>query len=219
MNEKFISGYELVYKNKCRSIFEETKDVKELNNYDNFKDAIPKEIFKIIINKKQNRRQKRSRTKQKFKEILKLQQIIKNSEIYFGTLTLDNEHLQLKEDTYMRYISKWLKQHFIYVILNKDFGSKTEREHYHFIGLTKEEVEIKHCRSKKGYQILEFKNKNYELGFEPTLCKIDLKKDDIDKTTSYLLKLNNHSNKLGTKNRIRIYKNKYTEIFYKKTKQ
>ena len=36
---------------------------------------------------------------------------------------------------------------------------------------------------------------------------IDLNKNDIDKTTNYLLKLNNHSNKEGTKGRIRVIKN------------
>jgi predicted type IV restriction endonuclease len=45
------------------------------------------------------------------------------------------------------------------------------------------------------------------MGFEPTLCIIDLNKNDIQKTVNYLLKLNNHSNKITTKNRIRIVKN------------
>ena len=45
------------------------------------------------------------------------------------------------------------------------------------------------------------------MGFEPTLCLIDLNKNDIQKTVNYLLKLNNHSSKLTTKNRVRIIKN------------
>lgn len=219
MNTNLIGAYELVYKQRCHDLIEQLGDMTELNKYENFKDLMNEEIFKELNRRKQNRKNKRYRTKQKFKEILDLKSLIHGSEIYFGTLTLDNEHLKLKEDTYMRYISKWLKSHFIYAILNKDFGSKNEREHYHFIGLTKQETEKKPCRSKKGYQILEFKTKDYELGFEPTLCKIDLKKNDIDKTTSYLLKLNNHSSKITTKNRVRVYKNELVDVMYIKEKR
>ena len=51
------------------------------------------------------------------------------------------------------------------------------------------------------------------MGFEPTLCLIDLEKADIQKTTNYLLKLNNHSNKKGTKSRIRVIKSTQYVLF------
>lgn len=198
-----------LYQIRCKCLIEEGLALEELNNYANFKNVFSKYEFQKILNEKQNRKNKRYRTKSKFVELYRLTQYIKNEnkKIVFGTITLDDYNLNMKEDTYIRKIHKWLKQHFIYVILNKDFGKKNEREHYHFIGLTIEEIESKNIKSKKGYEIFELKRKDYQMGFEPTLCIIDLNKDDIQKTVNYLLKLNNHSNKITTRNRVRIVKN------------
>lgn len=196
------------YKVRCKKLIDNGLAYEELNNYSNFKDIFSKYEFENILRTKQNRKNKRYRTKNKFMDIYKIASFIEERKyIVFGTITLDNKHLNQKEDTYIRKIHKWLKEHFLYAILNKDFGKKTEREHYHFIGLTTEEIETKKNKSKKGYEIYELKNKTYDMGFEPTLCIIDLNKSNIDKTTNYLLKLNNHSNKEGTKSRIRVIKN------------
>lgn len=192
---------------RCNRLIENGLCLEELNRYDNFQDIFNQEEFKKILNTKQNRKNKRYRTKNKFLEIYRIAQYTDKSKIVFGTITLDNKHLQQKENTYIRKIHKWLKEHFIYTILNKDFGKKTEREHYHFIGLTTEELEEKQVKSKTGYKIYELKNKTYTMGFEPTLCFIDLEKNDIQKTINYLLKLNNHSSKITTKNRVRVIKN------------
>lgn len=209
---------ELLYKTRCKELKELGLANEKLNNYENFKDVelLTEEDFKTIIRVKHNRQQKRCRTKNRFREII----ILKNSlacktELVFGTLTLDDEHLKLKEDTYIREIHKWMKNHFLYSILNKDFGKKTEREHYHFIGLTlpNEELESKKTKSKKGYEIYELKNKDYKLGFEPTLCKVNLQKNDMKQTTNYLLKLNNHSNKITSRNRVRIIKSPLMKMF------
>ena len=129
--------------------------------------------------------------------------------------SVQKEWAKLKEDTYIRKIHKYLKNHYLYSILNKDFGKKTEREHYHFIGLTlpKEELEDTGKKSKKGYKIYELKNKDYKLGFEPDLCKVDLQKNDMEQTTNYLLKLNNHSNKITSSNRVRIIKSPLMKLF------
>lgn len=198
-----------LYQIRCKCLIEQGLALEELNNYANFKNVFSKYEFQKILNEKQNRKNKRYRTKTKFVELYRLTQYIKNEnkKIVFGTITLDDYNLNMKEDTYIRKIHKWLKKHFIYVILNKDFGKKNEREHYHFIGLTIEEIESKKTKSKKGYEIFELKHKDYQMGFEPTLCIIDLNKDDIQKTVNYLLKLNNHSNKITTRNRVRIIKN------------
>lgn len=208
-----IGCYEEVYKKLCTSLIEKGLALEELNNYENFKDLMSEEVFERIIKNKKNRQKKRCRTKKRFKEILLLKNSLKkDSVIVFGTLTLDNKHLNLKEDSYIREINKWLKHHFVYSILNKDYGKKNEREHYHFVGLTTEVLEElktsenRPKKSKKGYILYELQNKDYKLGFEPTLCIIDFDKDDIEKTVSYLLKLNNHSNKITTRNRIRIVK-------------
>lgn len=202
-----------MYKAKCKKLKDNGLALEELNNYDNFKDLMGEEVFKVLINKKQNRKNKRYRTKNKFKEIYLLKSSLKKeSNIVFGTITLNDYYLSLKENTYIREIHKWLKHHFHYSILNKDFGNKKGREHYHFIGLTTEPLEEMKTsenepkKSKKGYIIYELVNKDYKMGFEPTLCKIDLQLNDFDKTINYLLKLNNHSTKITTKNRVRIIK-------------
>lgn len=200
------------YQFRCRTLIDNGLAYQELEDYANFKNLFSKYEFECIIKEKHNRKNKRHRTRNKFIELYRIASYIDNQDkkIVFGTITLDNEHLSQKENTYIRKIHKWLKEHFVIAILNKDYGSLTEREHYHFIGLTTEEIEKINKKSKKGYEIYELKNKNYNMGFEPTLCIIDLNQNDIEKTVNYLLKLNNHSNKITTKNRLRIIKsNKY----------
>lgn len=203
------------YQSRCKYLIENGCPLIELNEYRNFKDMFSLYEFKKIMNEKQNRKNKRYRTKKKYKELYQIKDIIgNNAKIVFGTLTLDDEHLNKKEDTYIRKINKWLKDHFIYCILNKDYGKKNEREHYHFIGLTTEELIDINVKSKTGRTLLKLTKQNYELGFEPTLEIID---EEIDKTVNYLLKLNNHSNKVGTKSRVRIVKSpkaKYIILTY-----
>lgn len=211
------------YKERCRFLLKEGLAYEELENYDNFKDIISEEAFKIIVRDKHNRSNKRYRTKKKFKEILELYNSIENKskKLIFGTLTLNDYYLSLKENTYIKEIHKWLKRHFPIVLLNKDFGEKKGREHYHFLGITGEEIEQlynkdgKPKKSRKGYNIYELKNKDYKLGFEPTLCIIDFDKNNLDKTINYLLKLNNHSNKFLTKGRLRVIKSEMFKIIYK----
>lgn len=203
----------VIYKCHCKQLKNEGLALEELNNYANFKNLFSKYEFECIIKEKQNRKNKRYRTKNKFMELYQIKDLL-NTESYivFGTITLDDKNLSKKENTYIRKIHSWLKEHFIYSILNKDYGSKTEREHYHFIGLTTEELESKGSKSKKGYEIYELVNKTYKMGFEPTLCLVDLQTNDIKKTTNYLLKLNNHSNKITTKNRVRVITNDYYDM-------
>lgn len=201
-----------LYRLVCKKLIENGLSLEELNNYDNFKEVFSVEEFKKIINEKQNRKNKRYRTKNKFLELFRISYCLKNSKIVFGTITLNDHYLGLKENSYIRNIHTWLKNHFAYSILNKDFGSKTEREHYHFIGLTTEELEAKNVKSKTGYQIYELTKKDYKMGFEPDLCLVDLNVNDIEKTIQYLLKLNNHSNKITTKNRVRVLKNTQAEM-------
>lgn len=203
-----------IYKERCKELLEKRKQFQDLNNFEYFKDLFSYEEFNEIMRIKANRRNKRNRTKNKFKDILILHQEIKCSTLVFGTITLNDKNLSLKENTYIRKIHSWLKSHFLIAILNKDFGDKTGREHYHFLGLTTEEIECMHHKSKKGYMIYELKEKTYTMGHEPDLLIIDLKKNDLDKTTNYLLKLNNHTNKDSTKSRVRVIKKPLFEYLY-----
>lgn len=231
MNNDIIA-YEEIYKKRCSFLKDNGVALEELNNYSNFKDLFSIDIWKQIINRKQNRKNKRYRVKQKYKEILCLKDFLDNndekkSKIVFGTITLNNEYLYNREErTRIKLIEKWLKQHFIYSILNKDYGEKKGREHYHFIGLTQEKVEQlfnkkgSPKKSKKGFLLYELQNKDFKLGFEPTICIVDYSKADINKTIDYLLKLNNHSTKNTTKDRVRIIKKDILKfvVFYKNKK-
>lgn len=204
-----------LYKIRCKQLLKDGFSFDELNYYENFKELFTEQQFESILREKQNRKNKRYRTKNKFLEILKYRIFLndENCKIVFGTITLDNKTLSQKENTYIRKIHKWLKEHFDYVILNKDFGSKTEREHYHFTAITTEDIENTEIKSKTGRELYKLKNKNYTLGHEPTLEIVNTEEQTTDKMLNYLLKLNNHSNKVGTKSRVRILKNE-RYVFY-----
>lgn len=129
------------YKRRCRYLLDKGLSYEELEIYSNFKDLMTQEEFKEVIRLKKNRKNKRYRTKEKFKEIIELYNLSQdtNKNLIFGTITLNNKTLNQKENTYIRKIHAWIKAHFAYTILNKDFGKKgTKREHYHFVGLTLE---------------------------------------------------------------------------------
>lgn len=207
-----IAAIELLYKARCKILLKQNYFYEELNDYNNFFDILTEEEFDKIMRLKHNRQQKRCRIDKKIKEmILFRNSLLIPTKLIFGTLTLDNKHLNQKEDTYIRKIHKWIKEHNDYAILNKDYGKKTEREHYHFIGLTREELEETEKKSKKGFKIYEFKIKNYTLGFEPDICIIDVK--DKKQMREYLLKLNNHSHKITSRNRVRIIKNPLMRMY------
>ena len=57
-----------LYKKRCRELLKLGYSYSDLNCYDNFKDLVSEEVFKVIIRDKQNRANKRYRTKEKFKE-------------------------------------------------------------------------------------------------------------------------------------------------------
>lgn len=219
---KLMSVYQLI----CKGIIAkqgELKDYTVLNQYENFKDIMSEEDFKIILNEKQRRKNKRSRANTKIYEMIRFKKIAKslNVKLVFITMTLNEKYINREDRTKAKLIDSWIKKHFIRAIVNKDFGDKTEREHYHAIGITTEEIEPIYLengtpkKSKKGYPLLELTEKNYILGHEPTIQIIDI--DDITKLKDYLLKLNNHSNKTSAKSRLRDIKGikwEYFEIQY-----
>ena len=196
-----------IYQSRCRSLVSDGLTLSELNEYRNFQEVMSLYEFKQVMLEKQKRKNKRYRTKQKYIELIKIRNCLKiKSNIVFGTITLNNHYLNLKENTYIKNIHKWLKSHFIYAILNKDYGSKTEREHYHFIGLTTEHLIDTKINSRKGNRLYKLEKQDYKMGHEPTLEVIVLSENDMANTINYLLKLNNHSSKIGTKSRVRVLK-------------
>ncbi len=124
--------YEEKYKLRCKELTEQGLALEELNNYENFKDILSDSEYKLCMNGKQRRKNKRNRTKKKCIEMYRYALIINHPDqqkIVFGTIDPNDELLAQKEDTYIRKIERWLKNHFVYSILNKYFGSKTVKEH------------------------------------------------------------------------------------------
>lgn len=203
-----------LYKNRCTALLKLGLAYDELNKYDNFKDILSEDDFKLELRFKQNRKNKRNRTKRHLMELLRFYNgLDSNKYLVFGTCTLNDKTLGFKPETIDKKINFWIKEHFMWSLVNIDYGKKNERKHYHFIGITIEDIETTHQKSKTGYDIYELKNKTYEMGWEPSLLIVNFNKNDIDKTINYLLKLNNHSNKDTTSNRVRIIKKDIVKLF------
>lgn len=119
----------------------------------------------------------------------------KDKQLIFGTLTFKDKVLSYtSERTRQRYITWYLKNNTIHYIANIDFGSKNNREHYHFIALVDKKL---NCKDWK-YGASKFQ-------------LVPLKKEDLKRTKNYLLKLNNHSYKNTTRQK-RIIRDRNSDI-------
>lgn len=102
-------------------------------------------------------------------------------ELYFVTLTFTDDVFEsTNEDTQHRYARRWLTDNCRDYLANEDFGKKNGRRHYHAVVAKKSTIEP----WKYGY----YNIKSVKMG----------KKEDVYRITSYMLKLTNHANKLGT---------------------
>lgn len=143
---------------------------------------VVKECFKIYNANKQ-------RKKNNWNEICKwafaISKIVsfKDFKIVFGTLTFKDKVLKnTSQRTRARYVTQFLNKETFHYIANIDFGSKKNREHYHFLALIKENMNMKNWKhGSNKVQVVPFTKK------------------DIKSTKNYLLKLNNHSYKESTK--------------------
>lgn len=111
---------------------------------------------------------KRYRIKEKIK---------KYNEIYFITLTIDNEHIKNKKETFERKLKEIFKN--TNYIANEDFGKINERLHYH---------------------ILSEENINLDKWIYGFTSKFKTNQDtkDITRLSCYITKLANHTIKKGT---------------------
>ena len=187
------------------------KDKKEyykmLQKYEYFKDIMSESDFKEVLRLKRNRSNRRRRANKKIAKI----RFYERPTIIFGTCTFNDMQFykkngkEIKERTRTTKVNNWIMSHFEYAVVNIDYGKKNEREHHHFVGVLKksEELEKVKTKSKTGYKMYELKNKDYKLGFEPTLELVEYDPQDYNmkKLSNYLLKINNHENKSTTKNR------------------
>ena len=159
----------------------------DYNSEESYLDIIPdkdiiKECFKIY---RANRQRKYNNWNEICKWCFAITQIKTHSKykLIFGTLTFNDKTLSnTSERTRTRYVTKFLSENTYHYIANIDFGSKNNREHYHFIAMVENKIN----------------SNNWQYGASKFQF-IPFTKKDIKSTKNYLLKLNNHSYKESTK--------------------
>lgn len=113
--------------------------------------------------------------------------------VWFLTFTFDDNYIIKCDRTKRDLIKHSLQYSDFKYILNVDYGSRTEREHYHCILGTDEDINLKY-----------YLKWNYPCFTDARLCSTS--EEDKKRLTKYLNKLTNHCLKDSTKNK-RIYKN------------
>lgn len=113
--------------------------------------------------------------------------------IIFGTLTFNDAALnELSKTTRRRYVSWFLSANVVHYVANIDYGKKNNREHYHFIALTKNNI----------------KKDSWPYGYDSyTTIKT---KSNLRNRKNYLMKITNHTYKESTKQE-RILKDRNTD--------
>lgn len=200
-----------LYKDRCHWLYNFYKTYSVLNSYHFFQDILSLKDFKKCHNFISSRSQKRKRCFDKYK-IIEIYCALTNAKLVFGTITLNNEFLKLSYETQKKNIQRYLKKHYFYVIKNSDYGSRTDRLHYHFLGLTFDNMVDSGKISNKGrkmYNLVVNEKTKWKWGFEPNIEIIPYNYIDKKLISNYMVKLNNHSNKMSTKRtRLSILKNK-----------
>lgn len=138
-----------------------------------------------------------SRKKQRQKVEKHLIYLLKRPDLkcFFLSLTFNNDALQLKPDSRKQAIRRLLQKFSDYV-LNIDYGSENEREHYHAVVALPDDYEVYEIETTKGTKqcrcdILD----EYKYGFynmEPIRCDSDSPK----LLANYMNKLTSHSIKV-----------------------
>lgn len=131
--------------------------------------------------------QRTKRLKNRIAEMLALGQC------KFITITFRNDVLESTSQlTRRRYVSRWLSQYGYYVA-NIDFGSHTEREHYHAILL------VNHLEKTWPYGFIDIKTARTKNASNVRLAK-------------YISKLTNHAIKETTKQQRLIYSKDFSKL-------
>lgn len=129
-----------LYKERCKSlkgigsINDVSTDFFAYNTYSYFNDILSFNEFRKCKNFQSNRSKKRYRCFKNY-NIIELMARLTNATMVFGTITLNDNFLKLSYDNQKKNIQYYLKKHFFYVIKNADYGSKTDRLHYHRLNL------------------------------------------------------------------------------------
>lgn len=224
------STMEELYKKRCRALKDSTYKINKylyyqtLNNYDNFRDILREEEFNQITRNKKNRSAKRYRANKKMIPIKDAINLDDKRYSVFGTFTFKEEMFYKKngaattERTRTKKVNEEIKKLFDYAIANIDYGSKNEREHHHVSGILKSGLELELIIDKKTGELILSKTGRPQykiLGYDEPLGftgfeLIELNYEDLKykKVSNYLVKINNHSNKVTSKNRrLRVFNN------------
>lgn len=135
---------------------------------------------------------------------------------FFMTFTLDDNSIKKCERSQRDAIKKCLSNKADF-ILNVDYGSQTERKHYHVIAFSNEYI-IGYCKTFKNGLYVDFEG--YNNGFS-SCEEIKTTREDVERLKKYINKLSNHTNKESTKNErvfysFKCYDNKYYDCNTKK---
>lgn len=156
------------------------------------------------INRCNYERRKRCR-----KRIIRYQM---SNKAVFGTLTINNDMLEkISEQSFRKYVQRYMKEYFVSYIANVDFGSENERIHYHVVGVPKN----------SWYEITEKKKvfNDHKQKWQTIICtkvwcewvgydyweELGTDEHTPGKVAKYIDKLANHAFKVSTKNSRIIY--------------
>lgn len=142
--------------------------------------------MRIITKSIEARKRKKNRYNKKIHQMIECYDCL-----YFITLTWDDDCLsRLKDAVRKKYVQRFLNEFCNDYLANVDFGKKNGREHYHAVVAFKDGV-LKNDKNGRPYLDL------WKYGFS-SVKTLGFSKDDVYRTSSYLLKLSNHAGKLGT---------------------
>ena len=126
--------------------------------------------------------------------------LIRYKYIWFCTFTFDNNYINKSERTKRDLIKKYLNTHDFKYILNIDYGKQTQRQHFHCILATNQDIDIN-----------QYFQGNYPCHSLSIQCKNGI--DDFKRLTKYIDKLVNHCIKASTRRQRLVYNFKGYDLF------
>lgn len=129
----------------------------------------------------------------------------------FFTLTFDDATLNnTSEETRRRYVFRALKECCSDYLANIDYGTKTEREHYHAVGIIKDKSYLIKAKSRRSKPIFNLSKTVYNKGL--TTVEDIPNVEDYLKLSNYINKFTNHAFKKTNK---LIYSRSFSNEEYK----
>lgn len=153
-----------------------------------FRDEKGEDYMRVCKNLDESRYQRAKRCSKRVKA-----SVIKG-EAYFVTLTFTDEVLDVtSEKTRRRYVSRAFKAIGTRYVANVDYGSQTEREHYHGIVEAKPTCLASWDNGTRHYvNVPDFREWIDKYGFV-TIEKIGNSETDVKKVSKYTAKLSRHA--------------------------